>query len=1043
MASGTSSQIPQVEQFKLATLLRIRGESCERHCILCVCLFIWLASIQAFGAESAKEFNLTIPSARADVAIKALSRQTGHSAIFQSVDVAGIETNSLKGRYTLGRALDAIFQGTSLVGSMTPDGVITVSRRKSDKNGGEQVNTNKKKSFILSGAAVLFSSFLGLPQAAAQDVGANSIALEEVVVTAQRREQSLQEVPISIETIGGADIRRQGYRDMIDLSNFSASVIVSPSVSSQEVRIRGFGSSGRTLTIEPAVPTFLDGIYYGRASEIKTAFLDAKRVEVLKGPQPVYFGQNATAGAFNIESNKPTDTWQGYTNLSYGNHGDRKAEAAVGGPITDTIGIRVAGKYESSTGYMKDLVTEDSMGRYNDKGGRIILQWKPTESIEITGKFELSSMRDVPETTSICLTDGPLIYGRKGPTDHPNDSEAWQQAMWAEPPKGVGTDVPHHAVPTTSDCFQTNWGTETHYEEPPVYIRNEKVNTGMLDIRKAADVFARVNSDAFSAYDGASIIDNEVLDSHTGYFDFKYRLDNGIEIQSLTGYNRYLRNYVRGDNSYAFLFGNYQNREEDLHQWSSELRFTSAQGGRIEWMAGAYWQKDDLNAFSSSLRANVYRGQRFNTVWQDTEWKSAFANITFNFLDNKASIDLGGRYTDIKKTGYARGYGATWIYDVTPCAPTDDDYKGGGNFDPATCPVDTEAVKVDPATDNPIILTDNVDMTNLWTIPFHTSRDTPSSWRGPRADAVGLTAPDYSVRNGPYKKNFDYNAFDPQITLRYRLGENYSFYARWAQAFKGGGFDTGLTSLPDTIDQFSFGPEQAESYEIGAKGRLWNGRARFEVSLFQLTFNDLQLTTAQPSLDDASANVNAGQQRTRGLEFNIDTAVTRQLTLGLSGALMDGVMTDYPNAGCTLEEFQTAPESGCDTSTGLIDRSGQPAPYTPDYKFVLDVDYRRPVFNIYQITFHAKGYVSDGYLTDVEGFSKKDKWNKHGDLNLSLGFGNEKGTWMLVGYARNILEARPSYNPKHDIQPDGFESTGLSSSSFLSYGLRFQYNFGE
>ena len=100
--------------------------------------------------------------------------------------------------------------------------------------------------------------------------------------------------------------------------------------------MRGFGTIGNSLTLEQAVPLFVDNIHYGRQSQIQTAFLDIDRVEVLKGPQPVFFGQNATAGAFNLQSKRPTAEWEGDFNASYGSNNASELSFGAGGPITDT-----------------------------------------------------------------------------------------------------------------------------------------------------------------------------------------------------------------------------------------------------------------------------------------------------------------------------------------------------------------------------------------------------------------------------------------------------------------------------------------------------------------------------------------------------------------------------------------------------------------------------------------------------------------------------------------------------------------------------------
>lgn len=207
-------------------------------------------------------------------------------------------------------------------------------------------------------------------------------ALEEIVVTAQRRSQSLQEVPISIDAISGEEIRQQGFRNMDQLADFSPSILIDNRIQDQDIAIRGVGTTGNNLTLEQAAPTFVDGIHYGRTSQIKNAFMDLERVEVLRGPQPVYFGQNATAGAFSLTTKKPTPEWEGNINAEVGNFGRKTVEAAVGGPITDTFGIRVAGKWDTMDGYLEDIFTGNDFPEGRDYAGRAIVQWTPTEQFD-------------------------------------------------------------------------------------------------------------------------------------------------------------------------------------------------------------------------------------------------------------------------------------------------------------------------------------------------------------------------------------------------------------------------------------------------------------------------------------------------------------------------------------------------------------------------------------------------------------------------------------------------------------------------------------
>ena len=858
----------------------------------------------------------------------------------------------------------------------------------------------------------------------------NAPALEEVVVTAQRREQPIQNVPVSIEVYSGFEIRRQGFRDLDALANFSPTVLILPRVQDQDISIRGFGTTGNALTLDQAAPTFVDGIHFGRSSQTRLAFMDLESVEVLKGPQPVYFGQNATAGAFNIRSRRPTDTWQSNLDIELANNNTQAVDFGVGGPLSDSWGIRVAGKYDNTDGFLEDVITQDKIGAFENIGGRMILQWEPTEAFQATFKVSASEIRKDSETTYLCRTEGPMLFGRRGPTDDPGIPPGDERSVWAEPPTGSGWPESFTALDT--DCFSSNKGVSNGgpYFVPPANIREENSNFGALDIRAAADAFTRGDRNK-------GIAGYEDIDADNGYLELLYDFDNGVTAIWLSGWNNFDRDYAMDNSNSPFLM-NLQARGEEFEQYSSELRFTSAGNGPIEWMVGASWQQTDLFAWSSSLRANVRQMQRYNVITEDVEYKNLFATLTFNFLDDKASIDVGGRYADIDKFMTVVAYGAEWVYDVEPVSAG---VLGEDYFQLTGTELDAARIYLPPTPG-----------ASLWYMPFRGSRNVPVEWLGVNAQAIGLTAPDYNAARlgGPWAEPFTAQKFNPQVTLRYRPTENLSLYARYAESFKIGGFDTGQTSIPRDIDELTFDSEDAETYELGLKGTAFDGRMRFDATLFHLEFPNLQTTALSPDPDQNTASVNAGQ-RVRGLEFSTQASVSDRLLLGLSGALMDGVMTDFQRAGCTTAEAAD-PDSGCVLNDpddigegGLIDRTGSQAPRTPDWKFVLTADYRVPVSGRYELNFNAMGYISDGYILDVESFDQIVKYNQHGDLNLMAGLGTIGGRWLVSIFARNLFEARPTYNAEADIFPNGLAGSGddtgihLGASSFTTYGLKFEY----
>lgn len=872
----------------------------------------------------------------------------------------------------------------------------------------------------------------------------NAQQLEEIVVTAQRREQSLQEVPISIETYTSLQIRQQGYRDLESLASLVPGLIALPQQDQTVIMIRGFGTTGNALTLEQATPIFLDGIHFGRASQAKNAYLDVERIEILKGPQPVFFGNNATAGAFNIRSKRPTAAWEGDLDVEIGNNNTQQVSFGAGGPLSDTWGIRVAGKYETTDGYLIDVIDQQKYPHQEDFGGRLTLQWTPTDNFQATAKAEFGKIDAGSEGKLICLTGDSLVFGRRGPIRQPGNSNSREGepfSVWLNPPNGEGTEIPHLPFPRTDgNCFDSNRSrsNEGPYYDVPTNIRQTAAESGMLDIREVGQAYLNDDSDPLLGPQNAfsSILGGETIDNFNSYLDLTYTLNNGIEANWLTGFSKYNRE-TSEENFDSPFYENNQIRNINFDQWSTELRFTSPTGGTIEWMAGVFIQDTTLDNVTGNLRATVRRGVRMNNVWEDVRWHTAFATVTFNFLDDKASLDLGGRYSDIDKLTKAHGYGSQWIVNEEPEPGSPAGY-----------------VQADPATDGSRIYLPFNAAAGLWYYPFADNRVTPENWKGTvGANVVGLTVPLFScleagcqVRTqgpaGGAGNGGDFGAkeFDPQVVLRYRPNDNHSLFARWSQSFKLGGFDTGQTTIPNNLDDFAFDTERTEAFEVGAKGTILDGRARYDVTLFQNIFKSLQLQAATGNLDDPNANVNAGKQRVRGVEFSIDYAATEQWTVSLAGALMDGEMVDFFNSPCNRTEV-TLPDPNCDLTTSTIDRSGQAAAFTPDWGFTMDSNYVMPLFDSYELSFNVRGYISDDYFTDRQDFTKDVSWDQHGDVNITVGFGDAAGTWRVAAWGRNILEANQTYFPELDFTQRNAIVPNVSASNFMTYGLKFEYTY--
>ena len=862
------------------------------------------------------------------------------------------------------------------------------------------MKTKRGQSIKLTSLIVVTSILLS------DTVLAQTGALEEIIVTAQRREQSLQEVPISIEAISGEEIRNQGFYGMDQLADFSPTILIDERIQDQDIAIRAFGTTGNNLSLEQAVPTFVDGVHFGRSSNIKNAFLDLERVEVLRGPQPVYFGQNATAGAFSLTTRKPGPEWQGDLNGQIGNKGRRTLEGAMGGPITETLGIRVAGKWDKYDGHLTDIISGDHFPSRRDYAGRVILQWTPNDRFQATAKYQITDYDGGSDGNAISLN--PVCRDHvPSPSDPPGYCELTENLadqVFLQPFE------PFEFIPLTyshKDGLGIRTGPRYFYQSAE--YDNGDAQFGNVDIREFA-----------KQHHGGDISGREHINPWDVYLNLTYRLDNGIELSSMTAYTEYYRYYLR-DNSNSPFLNNAQFRDESQDSWSQEFRLTSPTGGTFEWMAGAYVQYTYLEVVSDTLRSELRRARRLNLGWDDGEWMSAFATVTYNFLGDKASIDLGARYTDIEKNAAVRGFSANYILPIEPVStpgylPTDE--AGGGFY-----------------------------------YPFNQQRFIPDEWDA--QPVAGMTTLTTDREGGPHSGTYKQDRIDPQITLRYRPTDDISAYAKWARAFKAGAFGTSAGTIPESDEDYVIGPEFAQNWEMGAKGTFLEGRARAGLSLYWMEIRDLQIPTTQIEEFHGSgtSSTNAGLQRSRGAEFEFTWLAADRLTLGLTGSLMDAKMVEFTGAGCTNVEFLTADTGPCiseeeseelvgsDDLAGIIDRSGQRAPRAPRWVLVGDVDYWMPVFGANKLFFSGKFKASDGYITNVEDFDLDVKMNTHYDMNLKVGIGDQDDTWSVSVYGRNMLEPIPSYNPEFDTVPSPIRTGGLSPSHLMSYGVQLQYNY--
>ncbi len=241
-----------------------------------------------------------------------------------------------------------------------------------------------RKSHLMAGAAMAILVPV-LPVLAQQ---ADGLQLEEIVVTAQRRAENLQETPLAVSAITGEGLESQGIKSVVDLSAQVPSLqITNSGGGASQIFMRGIGSSNVTEVGDPAVAYHIDGIYIARATATGALFYDIDRVEVLRGPQGTLYGRNATAGAINVISKRPTQKLEGSAAVEFGNYNALTTSGVLNVPLDETLAVRGAFQTIRHDGYQKVINTGPTAGndKYDkdDKSARLQALWTPTDRLTI------------------------------------------------------------------------------------------------------------------------------------------------------------------------------------------------------------------------------------------------------------------------------------------------------------------------------------------------------------------------------------------------------------------------------------------------------------------------------------------------------------------------------------------------------------------------------------------------------------------------------------------------------------------------------------
>lgn len=679
--------------------------------------------------------------------------------------------------------------------------------------------------------------------AAAQNTGAGDNDYgNEIIVTASKRSQTLQDTPIAVSVASAADIENSQIRDLIDLQSAVPSLRVAQLQSSANTNfiIRGFGNGANNPGIEPSVGVFIDGVYRSRSAAQIGDLPNLERVEVLRGPQSTLFGKNASAGVISIVTQKPQYDFGGSVEATYGNYDAITVKGNVTGPIGENVAFSLGGNFNRRDGYAQDLRLGKDVNDRNRWGVRGQLLFEPTDALSIR------LIGDYDKIDENCCIAANVIAG---PTVAITDLLAGGTSVDAANP------FSYHVY---NNFLSSN---EIENYGGSAQIDYDLGALALTSITAYREVRADTNQD--SDFSGADLIGQKSDDTAINTFTQELRLTSDFDgpVNFLIG-GYYFHEKIRQHSQ--IYFG------DDFRPYGNAL-IQAASGGLLDvpTLEAALGAPNDSFFHAGDGMDERYRMK--NTAW------SIFGTLDFGISD-RLTLTLGGNYTKDKKR---------FTTNVTST-----DVFSGIDLDAAAYTPFREFVLVssgvDPATAaflaaNPTLILPDGSSAN----PLAGLKD------------FQFLPPFLDVPNSVEPGRVSDGDFSWSARLSYELTDTVNVYATYATGFKAASVNLSRDSRPLAADlpaivagglatpnlvagtRFA-APEESEVYEAGLKAN-WSVAA-LNLAVFKQSIKGFQSNVFTGT---GFALANAGKQSTFGIEFDGSVRPVRGLNLNLAVTYLD------------------------------------------------------------------------------------------------------------------------------------------------------------
>ncbi|MBJ7253822.1 MAG: TonB-dependent receptor [Sphingomonadaceae bacterium] len=734
------------------------------------------------------------------------------------------------------------------------------------------------KMHLLVTTAPLAAMLLSTPSYA-QDKASDDTGIEEIIVTAQRREENLQDVPISVSAFTAEQMAARGTSDISRLEGQVPGFTFGRSGSDARPAIRGVRTENVGVNGDTTIGFFIDGVYQSRASQATTGFVDIERVEVQRGPQGTLYGRNTFGGNIVISSAKPSlEGYFGGMDLTVGENGRFRTDAFVNAALSDSVAIRIAGSYEKSDGYVKNV---NPLGNnlFDDDNryvrGSLLLQ--PNDAFSALIKFDYSRR----------VGAGGSAFGYKLAGSY-FDVASRQQLYNATPVFGLNTrggnrDGVNDALPGSA-VATSDLGVPIFAAGDPYTIDTDQKT--ILDLENKAWT-------ANLAYDFGPV----TVKSITGYTDF------GAIRTSDTDFSA---------NQIGVDF-----QDTRAKTFSQELQLLSSDTeSALTYVLGAYYFKDKLTGIfineqypriirnvTPNLNLAANGGGFYDQQRAKTESYAAYAQASYAITE-QLKFTAGVRYTSDKKDFAFANANAILPTAGTPPVPQ------GTAITLRTGPIPDSAFGVQGAATN-------CTFTNF-----------------PPRSGFQCLASNTTILTGATYDTKKFNKTTWRAGLDYQLSDDNLMYASVSTGFRSGGFNSGQG--PAAL-QPTFNPETVIAYEIGSKNRFADNTIQINLAAFYNNYKGLQEQRQVPvGATTLSIIENSGKARSYGAEAEMIWQPVDALQIGATFAYLNAKYTEYRDVpapfGTTILVADAAALTPTVVNGVTIAPAGQRRLFAPGYK---------------------------------------------------------------------------------------------------------------